>query len=181
MSRNLQPFTAGDISAFARSLRQQLAGVQYPPGHLQLLNMLARAAGHRNYQSYRAQLAAQRRLDTAPPPPAPVDYVQLQRLARHFDDAGRLSRWPSKFSFQEPCLWVVWSQLPAREPFTEDQLNQHLRDRHTFGDHALLRRELCDHGLVARTPDGREYRRIERQPGPDALALIRHLSARRPV
>jgi hypothetical protein len=30
--------------------------------------------------------------------------------------------------------------------------------------------------LVARTADGREYRRVERQPPPQAIALIHHLA-----
>jgi hypothetical protein len=41
----------------------------------------------------------------------------------------------------------------------------------------LLRRELCDHDLLTRTADGRQYRRVERPPSPEALALIRHLAA----
>jgi hypothetical protein len=32
-------------------------------------------------------------------------------------------------------------------------------------------------GLVSRTADCRDYRRIERQPPPEALALIRRLGA----
>jgi Uncharacterized protein conserved in bacteria (DUF2087) len=58
-----------------------------------------------------------------------------------------------------------------------DQLNRNIRANHLFGDYALLRRELCDRGLVSRTADGREYRRVERPPSPEGLALIRHLAA----
>jgi hypothetical protein len=49
---------------------------------------------------------------------------------------------------------------------------------HRFGDSALLRRELFDGGWVSRTPDGSDYRRIEREPPPEALALIQHLRLR---
>jgi hypothetical protein len=76
------------------------------------------------------------------------------------------------------CLWALWSQIPASRTFTEDELNQRLRALHLFGDHALLRRELCDHDLLSRTADGSQYRRVERQPSPEGLALIRHLAAR---
>jgi hypothetical protein len=48
-----------DLSAFAKSLRAQLiehhAQEASPPGHQSLLNMLARAAGHRNLQALMAQ------------------------------------------------------------------------------------------------------------------------------
>ena len=43
---------------------------------------------------------------------------------------------------------------------------------------ALLRRLLCDHGLMTRTRDGRIYRRIEQKPPAEAVALIRALAPR---
>ena len=179
MSRTIVPFAARDISALARSLQEQLEGREHPPSHLELLNMLARATGYRNFQALRAQAEAQHLLDHPRPVPPPVDPVQVKRLLRHFDATGRLDPWPSKPSVQETCLWVLWSRLPGRESLIEAKLNQLLRANHGFGDHALLRRELCDRGLVARTPDGREYRRVERRPPPEALALIHHLEERR--
>lgn len=140
--------------------------------------MLARAAGHRNFQSFRAQAAAENVLQQPHPAPEPVDYVRVKRLAGHFDAEGRLATWPAKSSSQEVCLWALWSKLPPRETWTEEQLNTLLRKHHLFGDHALLRRELCDQGLVARTPDGKQYRRVERQPPAVTVALIRHLAGR---
>jgi hypothetical protein len=178
MSKTSIPFSAGDISALARALRHQLTASGHTPGHLELLNMLARSTGHRNFQSLRAQSAAQAKLET--PVPEPVDFIQVKRQAGYFDARGRLVRWPGKSNLQEACLWVLWSKLPPRQPLAEDDLNRLLRAYHLFGDHALLRRELCDHGLVARTSDGREYRRVERRPPPDAAALIHYVSAREP-
>ncbi len=54
-------------------------------------------------------------------------------------------------------------------------MNEIIKARHLFGDHAILRRSLCNSGLLARTPDGRVYRRVERRPTADAAALIRRL------
>jgi hypothetical protein len=45
MSRLVFPFYANDISELARSLRSQLAACDHTPGHVELLNMLARAEG----------------------------------------------------------------------------------------------------------------------------------------
>ncbi len=50
--RDRTPLVAADLSAFAKALRTQLAeridsGAGLP-GHVELLNLLARAAGHRN-------------------------------------------------------------------------------------------------------------------------------------
>jgi hypothetical protein len=190
MSRQVLPFVADDMSAFARALRRELSGAHQradgapealpAPSHLALLNMLARSAGYRNFQHFRAQQGARERLDEprmTPAEPAP-DYVKVERIARHFDAAGRLVRWPGKFGDRTLCLWVLWSRIEARRAFSEAQVNTALQAGHLFGDHALLRRELCDRGLMRRTPDGREYRRIEQAPPVDARALIAHLASR---
>ena len=178
MSRTCIPFSTGDLSAFARSLREQLAHADGLPGHVELLNMLARSAGFRNYQSLRASAAARGQLETAQPAPEPVDFARVQRMARHFDEQGRLATWPASPNLRSACLWVLWSRIPAGESLTEDRLNRTIRANHTFGDHALLRRELCEQDLVKRTADGREYRRVERAPSPEGLALIRYVAAR---
>lgn len=177
MSRTPIPFAAADLSALARSLRGQLAGCDHKPSHVELLNMLSRAAGHRNYQHLRASHAADERL-LSPPSAPPVDHVRVERAARHFDAEGTLLRWPGRGGLQQLCLWVLWSRIPARQRFSEREISDLLKTLHLFGDHALLRRALCDHGLLVRTPDCRIYRRLEQQPPADAAALIRHLQAR---
>jgi hypothetical protein len=170
------PLHAEDISAFARALSRELAGQSTDrsrtPSHLELLNMLARSAGHRNFQHLRAQREALTRLAESKPVPTPVDMNRLRRLARLFDDVGLLMRWPSRRGLESACLWVVWSRVPARRVFTERELTNVLNAAHTFGDHPLLRRGLCDCGLMTRTPDGSEYRRVEAQPTAEALALL---------
>ncbi len=178
MSRVSIPFSTNDLSALARALRDQLLQCDHTPSHLELLNMLARSAGHRNFQSLRAQAAAESLLRQAQPAPPPVDYVLVKRLAAYFDARGRLQQWPAKESLRELCLWEFWSRLPVKQDFSEAQLSGQLRAGHLFGDHALLRRELCDRSMVSRTADGRQYRRVERQPPATAIALIRHLAAR---
>lgn len=180
MSRNPMPFAASDISALARSLARQTAEHETPPGHVEWLNMLARAGGWKNFQHLRAQHDAGARLAAPPPPPPdPVDMVRLTRLTRLFDDAGRLTRWPSKAGHRPDCLWVLWSRLPAGTVMHEFEVNDRLNAEHLFGDHALLRREMVDRAMMRRTLDGREYRRIEAPPPAQALALIRLVAARR--
>ncbi|MEZ5787822.1 MAG: DUF2087 domain-containing protein [Xanthobacteraceae bacterium] len=180
MSRDLIPFHSDDVSALARALKGELAKFPQLPSHVEMLNALARAAGYGNFQQMRAQWAARERVENpVPTVPAPaVDYVKVERLARYFDAEGRLVRWPAKHSERMTCLWVLWSRFTARKILSEAEVGRTLEAWHLFGDHALLRRELCDHGMMARTDDGREYRRIEQAPPPEALALIRTLAAR---
>lgn len=59
---------------------------------------------------------------------------------------------------------------------TERQVSDRIAALHLFGDIALLRRDLVDSGLVTRTRDGRDYRRVDRVPPADAAALIRALA-----
>ncbi|MFD2265164.1 DUF2087 domain-containing protein [Lacibacterium aquatile] len=175
MSRSVLPFVARDVSSLARSLHRELGALDGKPGHVQLLNMLARSVGYRNFQHFRAGQAAQERLEAVPLPDAPVDHQQVERASRHFDAAGRLLRWPAKAAHRELGLWVLWSRIPAAEVRNEIQINLLLEEWHVFGDPALLRRALFEAGLLTRTRDGREYRRAELPPPPDARALIRHL------
>lgn len=181
MSKVELPFQVADIGHLAKSLKTQLATHDGPVGHLTLLNMLARGAGYRNFQHYRAQMVALDRLESPPPAPQPapdVDLVRVRRLLRYFDEAGRLSRWPNKLNEQLTCLWVVWSRLPPRDGFSERAFSARLLADHSFADFALVRRELVDHGLVSRTDDCQDYRRVERAPPADALVLIRALAPR---
>ena len=176
MTRSVFPYYASDISALARSLNSQLLGCDHVPGHVELLNMLARAAGSRNFQHFRAQVVAEKRLKSPREAVVPVDQVELKRLLRYFDANGRLTRWPTKFSHQELCLWVLWSKLSPRKVLTEREMNEFLNEHHCFKDPALLRREMKERKMVTRTIDGREYRRMERKPPELALALIRLLN-----
>ena len=128
MSREIIPFHADDVSALARALKREFArhdeetaadpARRKGPGHVELLNMLARATGFRNFQHMRAQADARERLDHPPVTVEPaVDYVRIERLARYFDAAGRLTRWPGKHSDRLACLWVLWSRMEPRRVF----------------------------------------------------------------
>jgi hypothetical protein len=173
MTRTALPFATKDVSALARSLQRELAAHDGAPGHVQLLNMLARAGGYRNFQHFRAQQSAADRLEAPPVAAEPVDHRRVERVARYFDGEGRLTAWPAKTVDQRLALWVLWSRLDPEAVMTERQISGWLQDRHRFGDPALLRRELVQTGLMTRTLDCREYRRVEQKPPTEALALIR--------
>ena len=178
MSRDILPFIAPDLSALAKALGRELDLIDGKPGHVQLLNMLARTVGYRNFQHLRAASMAETRLAEPPAPPAPIDYALVERVAGHFDADGRLLRWPSRYSHQSLALWVLWSRLDAGAVYNEFEISVVIRNNHLFGDHALIRRAMIDVGLIIRTVDGREYRRVERRPPGEALALIRRAAIR---
>jgi hypothetical protein len=170
MPRSQLAYQVADVSAAARSLHQQLRKLERLPSHLELLNMLARAAGYRNFQHFRGG-AMPGELPASPPAAPTIDQARVDRVANHFDAAGRLLRWPARDAHARLCLWVLWSRIPAAATFSEREISELVEDWHTFGDHALLRRALVDYGLVSRTVDGRQYLRIEQPPPPELGAL----------
>ena len=58
MSRMTHAYAAPDLSALAKNLRRELEARAELPGHVELLNMLTRAVGYRNYQHFKASRAA---------------------------------------------------------------------------------------------------------------------------
>ncbi len=175
MTRIALPFHTPDLSALARRLHAELAAQDGPPGHLALMNMLARSAGFRNFQHFRAQSTAAARLD-APPPPD-IDLKEVERVLRYFDAGKRLKSWPAKTSAQHLALWGIWAQIPRGQEWTERSFNTLLNALHLFGDPAILRRTMVERGMIARQPDGTGCRRIEQPPPAEAVALIRSLTA----
>lgn len=179
MSRLPLSFVVPDASLFARSLGQALkarhATGAEPPGHVELLNLIARALGHRNLQSLRA--ARPPSLPEAPlaeedkPPPLPLS-DNARKTLMQFDSRGRLLRWPTKFSVQKLAMWVLWTRFDGRRVYTERQVNEVLKSAHAFGDHATLRRELVNHRLLARKSDCSEYRKLPARPDDEARALL---------
>lgn len=175
MSRVALSLQIPDLSGFAKSVREQLGKLPEPPGHVEMLNLLCRSAGFRNYQHCKGVMEAQQRLQVPPPVVAPVDHALVERAVRLFDEQGRLLRWPTSAALQDLCLWVLWSRLASRETFTEKQISELIKRWHAFGDHALLRRALIGWRLVQRKQDGSEYRRIEQKPPAELRALLARL------
>ena len=170
MTRTHIPFAAPDISSLARHLARELAETSETPGHLQLMNMLARGAGFRNFQHFRTSAAEEGRLSASPAPVA--DMTRVARARRHFDADGRMTSWPARTSLQHLCLWVLWARLPRAVSMSEREISAELTRWHAFDDPAILRRTLWELKLISRTPDGLDYHRIEQAPPPEARALI---------
>jgi hypothetical protein len=165
-----------DLSGFARSLRTTLNALEHRPSHAEMLNLLTKAAGYRNFQHFRADTEGRA---PTPVPDAPVlDRRRVEKVARHFDGKGRMVTWPSRTRQQELCAWLLWTRVPAGRVFTERQFSDFLNDWHLFGDAAILRRMMVEMGLVSRTQDGREYIRIEQEPPAELGALLTRLGLR---
>lgn len=182
MSRLPLSLVLPDASLFAKSLGQSLktrhAAGSPPPGHVELLNLMARALGHRNLQSLQAAAvspamalpAAPLAPEDRPPPLALSD--NARKALMQFDSRGRLLRWPTKFSVQKLAMWVLWTHFDGRRVYTEREVNEVLKAANGFDDHATLRRELINHRMLSRKPDCSEYRKLAARPDDEARALL---------
>lgn len=177
MTRMLLPLSIADVSSFAKNLKNYLnerhADGQSLPSHLELLNLLARAAGLRNYQTLRAAAAG----NVPNPDTAPVKSASMSPTVRktliQFDAAGRLVRLPNKLSVQQMAMWWMWTHFAARRKYTEKEVNQVLNAHHTFGDQATLRRELVNMKLLGRKSDCSEYWKEPMRPSADVQEFLR--------
>ena len=181
MPREAVSFVVSDLSAFARALSRALAEREATerPGHVEMLNLIARAAGHRNVQALRASLAA----PAAPlaaedqEPPLPLS-DNARRALKQFDTRGRMVRLPSKYTVLKLALWILWTRFDSRRVYTEKEVNAVLMAANAFGDHVTLRRELVDHRLLARKSDGSEYWKLPARPDAETRALLAAWRAR---
>ncbi|MBB4142867.1 DUF2087 domain-containing protein [Rhizobium rhizoryzae] len=204
MSKTVSGMVVTDVSAFAKSIRRELlareTGTDHRPvSHLELLNILARSAGFRNFQHLKA---SDRKVDTGfrtirceeeascgaaespldareTPEPEPVDHRKIEQILRCFDASGVLLRWPKKTSHQRLALWWCWAAMPSRRDLTEPEVNVVLKALNGFGDHVLMRREMIDWGMMTRSLDCKVYRRVETKPPAEAASLIARLQERK--
>ena len=150
-----------------------------------MLNLIARTQGLRNWQALRKALAPTSHAakavapasGQAAPAATPLSANARKALAL-FDEAGRLTRWPVKFSVQRLAMWVLWTRFDAKRKYTESEVNTVLKAAHLFLDHATLRRELVNHRLLARKSDCSEYRKLQVRPDDEARALLTAWRAR---
>lgn len=187
MSKELFALQIADVSAFARTLGHALherhAAKPAPPGQVELLNLIARAQGQRNWQALRQALrlappaAARPSAEPAAAAAPPLSDNARKALA-HFDTRGRLMRWPVKFSIQKLVMWVLWTRFDAKRSYTESEVNAILKAANLFFDHATLRRELINHRLMARKSDCSDYRKLPARPDDEARALLTAWRAR---
>ncbi|MEI6228456.1 MAG: DUF2087 domain-containing protein [Candidatus Saccharibacteria bacterium] len=83
-------------------------------------------------------------------------------LCSFLDSNGLIKQWPSKRANQLEVIKYLAGKFPVGSTYSDKEINQKLKDLHTFGDWAILRRELCDLGYFERDRNGTIYIRVER-------------------
>lgn len=190
MTRLLVPFSTPDVSAFTKTLKSSLderhAAGKPPPSHVELLNLLARAVGLRNFATLKKTAPTVSSSGAAPPTKeisfdnvasGPASLASMSATVRkaliQFDDAGRLVRLPNKLSVQQMTMWALWTKFMANRKYTEKEVNAITNAFHTFGDQATLRRELVNMKLLGRKSDCSEYWKEPHRPTEEVQDFLR--------
>jgi hypothetical protein len=88
---------------------------------------------------------------------APERDLARMRERRLVDDQGRLVRWPARMALKREAIRYLAHCFEPGRTYSEADVNAILKARHTFGDHAVLRRMLHDLGYLNRTKDCSSY------------------------
>jgi len=80
-----------------------------------------------------------------------------------FDEDGRLKQWPAKYSKKLLALEILAEKFETGRKYTEIEINAILNASHTYNDPVSLRRSLIEMGVLARTQDGKEYWKSEKE------------------
>lgn len=99
------------------------------------------------------------------------DQYLHEKLKNFLDDDFRLKNYPAKRNMKILSLFYLASKFDRGRFYTEREINQILKNWHTFDDWAMLRRDLYDLRFFTRQPDGSSYRLEENQPTPESLGI----------
>jgi len=80
-----------------------------------------------------------------------------KQLTPFLDETGRLKQYPAKRVKQLMALAYLAGKFEPDRSYTEAEVNELLNEWHTFGDWALLRRDLVDSGYLERDKWGKAY------------------------
>lgn len=87
-------------------------------------------------------------------------------LKRYIDAEGRLIKYPKKRKLKIIAMFYLAQKFEAGKKYTEKEVNEKLKEWHTFEDWAVLRRDLYDFRFMDRESNGSSYWLEETQPTP---------------
>lgn len=97
--------------------------------------------------------------------------VLRHELRNFLDDSGRLKQYPARRKLQIMSLCYLAQRFEPDRRYTEKEVNELLKQWHTFGDWCMLRRDLYDRRFLGRDADGSCYWLHTPQPTPAELGL----------
>lgn len=95
----------------------------------------------------------------------------INELKNFLDNEGRLLSYPAKQRLKILSLFYLASKFEKGRMYSEKEVNQLLKSWHTFGDWAMLRRDLYDKWFLGRESNGSAYWLEEEQPALESFGL----------
>lgn len=89
----------------------------------------------------------------------------MVRVENYLNKEGKIKVWPAKQEAKLAVLRYLGGKFEPGRDYTEGEVNAIVAANHTFGDYFLLRREMIERRVMARTPDGARYWRLENDGG----------------
>lgn len=74
------------------------------------------------------------------------------------DSEGKVTRWPKKAVEREEVLRYLASKFRTDQSYNENEVNETLRQWHSYNDWSSLRRDLIGYGYASRDRSGLDYR-----------------------
>ena len=82
-------------------------------------------------------------------------------VKRFLNDQGHVSIWPKKQNDKELVIAFLATKFEFDKSYHEREVNEILKQWHTFNDWPLLRRELFERGYLDRNRSGTNYQRLK--------------------
>ena len=82
-------------------------------------------------------------------------------VKRFLNDQGHVSIWPKKQNDKELVIAFLATKFEFYKSYHEREVNEILKQWHTFNDWPLLRRELFERGYLDRNRSGTNYQRLK--------------------
>ena len=83
-------------------------------------------------------------------------------IDRFLNNNDQLVTWPKKHADKLQVLMYMCSKFECKTTYTEKQVNDIIKQWHTFQDWPLLRRGMIDLGLMTRDIEGHAYMRTKK-------------------
>ena len=82
-------------------------------------------------------------------------------LKKYLDEEGKVTIYPSKSKNKMLIVEYLASKFELDRSYTEKEVNEILKQYHTFNDWALLRKDLFEAEFLGRSSNGSVYWKIE--------------------
>ncbi len=86
----------------------------------------------------------------------------MKELQKLLNAEGQVLRWPTKPKEKTLVIEYLASKFLFDQDYSEQDVNEVLKEWHTFSDWALLRRELFERGFLDREKNGSSYKKTQK-------------------